>query len=169
MLLTQDGVYYSVPHRLVNRYVELRWTAAKVEVFCEGERVATHVRDRSLPRGESVTDPAHRPRSHADFLDHDSGWYRLQAREVGPSTQAVVESFLASGTAEEQGWRWCEKLLAKRESVGAGALEEICAAALSVTGSPSYKAISTLLRNRNRKPGRDGDGGGEDFAIRRFK
>jgi len=167
VLLTQDGVYYSVPHRLVNRYVEIRWTAAKVEVFCDGERVASHVRDRSLARGESVTDPGHRPKSHADFLDHDSGWYRLQAREVGPSTQAVVESFLGSGAAEEQGWRWCEKLLAKRSSVGADALEEICAAALTVTDSPSYKAISTLIRNRGRKPGPGHDG--EDYAIRRFK
>ena len=38
VLLTQDGVYYSVPHRLVNRRVEVRWTATKVEVFCGGER-----------------------------------------------------------------------------------------------------------------------------------
>ena len=169
VLLTQDGVYYSVPHRLVNRYVEMRWTASKVEVFCDGERVASHVRDRSLPRGESVTDPAHRPESHAGFLDHDSGWYRLQAREVGPSTLAVVESFLTSGTAEEQGWRWCEKLLAKRDSVGANILEEVCSAALAVTESPSYKAINTLLRNRNRRTGRDGRPDGGDYAIRRFK
>ena len=158
-----------MPHRLVNRYVEMRWTAAKVEVFCDGERVASHVRDRSLARGESVTDPGHRPKSHADFLDHDSGWYRLQAREVGPSTLAVVESFLGGGTAEEQGWRWCEKLLAKRDAVGAATLEDICAAALSVTGNPSYKAISTLLRNRSRRPGREEPGNGEDYAIRRFK
>ena len=167
VLLTQDGVYYSVPHRLVKRYVEMRWTASKVEIFFEGERVASHVRDRSLQRGESVTAPEHRPKSHADFLDHDSGWYHLQAREVGPSTLAVVESFLESGTAEEQGWRWCEKLLAKRDSVGAGALGEICAAALAVTDGPSYKAISTLIRNRGRKPGPGRDG--EDYAIRRFK
>ena len=79
----------------------------------------------------------------------------------------MVESFLGSGTAEEQGWRWCEKLLAKRSTVGDDALEEVCAAALTVTGSPSYKAISTLVRNRGRKPGPDGDG--EDYAIRRFK
>ena len=116
-----------------------------------------------------MTDPGHRPKSHADFLDHDSGWYRLQAREVGPSTQAVVESFLAAGTAEEQGWRWCEKLLAKRESVGIGTLEDVCAAALSVTDSPSYKAISTLIRNRRRRIGPDDGGNGEDYAIRRFK
>ena len=120
-------------------------------------------------RGESVTDPGHRPKSHADFLDHDSGWYRLQAREVGPSTQAVVESFLAAGTAEEQGWRWCEKLLAKRESVGIGTLEDVCAAALSVTDSPSYTARRTLIRNRRRRIGPDDGGNGEDYAIRRFK
>ena len=169
VLLVPDGVRYSVPHRLVGRRVEMRWTASRVEVFCEGERVASHARDRSLPRGESVTAPEHRPKSHADFLDHDSGWYRLAAREVGPSTLAVVESFLASGTAEEQGWRWCEKLLARRGSAGDGTLEDVCAAALSVSGSPSYKAIDTLLRNRSRKPGGGGGRDGGDYAIRRFK
>lgn len=167
--LTQDGVCYSVPRRLVNRYVETRWTASKVEVFCDGERVACHVRGRSLPRGGSVTAPEHRPKSHAGFLGHDSGWCRLQAREVGPSAPAVVESFLASGTAEEQGWRWCGKLLAERESAGDEAIGGACAAALSVTGSPSYKAVNALLRNRRRNPGGGGPGDGGDYAIRRFK
>lgn len=51
VLLTQDGVYCSVPRRLANRYVEMRWTASEAEVFCDGERAASHVRDRSLPRG----------------------------------------------------------------------------------------------------------------------
>ena len=168
VLLPQDGVYYSVPHRLVGRRVEMRWTLSEVEVFCDGERVASHARDRSLKRGESVTAPEHRPKSHADFLDHDSEWYRSQAREVGPSTLAVVESLLAAGTAEEQGWRWCEKLLAKRDSIGAATLEDICAAALTVTDRPSYKAINTLARNRSRRKGAGGGGKSEDYAIRRF-
>ena len=46
-------------------------------------------------------------------------------------------------------------------------MEDVCAAALSVTDSPSYKAINTLIRNRGRKPGPGHDG--EDYAIRRFK
>ena len=146
----------------------MRWTLSEVEVFCDGERVASHARDRSLKRGESVTAPEHRPKSHADFLDHDSEWYRSQAREVGPSTLAVVESLLAAGTAEEQGWRWCEKLLAKRDSIGAATLEDICAAALTVTDRPSYKAINTLARNRSRRKGAGGGGKSEDYAIRRF-
>ena len=169
VLLTQDGVYYSVPHRLVGRRVEMRWTASTVEVFCDGERVACHARDRTKQRGDSVTAPEHRPKSHADFLDHDSAWFRGEAQEVGPATLGVVEAFLRAGAAEEQGWGWCEKLLAKRASVGAQTLEEVCAAALSVTKSPSYKAICALLRNRARKAdGPDAPSGG-DYAIRRFK
>ena len=48
-------------------------------------------------------------------------------------------------------------------------MEEVCSAALAVTESPSYKAINTLLRNRNRRTGRDGRPDGGDYAIRRFK
>ena len=119
--------------------------------------MASHARDRSLKRGESVTAPEHRPKSHADFLDHDSEWYRVQAREVGPSA-----------LAEEQGWRWCEKLLAKREAAGDAAVEDVCEAALSVTDHPSYKAINTMLRNRARRGRADAGGKAEDYAIRRF-
>ena len=169
VLLTQDGVYYSVPHRLVGRRVEMRWTASKVEIFCDGERVACHVRDRTKQRGDSVIAPEHRPKSHADFLDHDSDWFRGQAKEVGPATLGVVEAFLREGTAEEQGWGWCEKLLAKRSTVGARDLEEVCAAALSVTKNPSYKAICALLRNKARKADRPYGQSDDDYAIRRFK
>ena len=160
---------HGMPHRLVGRRVEVRWTSTKVDVFCEGERVASHVRDRSLKMGDSVTAPEHRPKSHADFLDHDSAWYRSRSREVGPATAAVIESFLAAGIAEEQGWGWCEKLLSKRASIGEAALEEACAAALSVTEAPSYKAINVLCRNRRRGKGSGPDvAASDDYAIRRF-
>lgn len=169
VLLTQDGVYYSVPHRFVGQRVEMRRTSSKVEVFCGGERIATHVRDRTKQRGESVTAPEHRARSHADFLDHDSGWYRREAQGTGPSTLRVVEAFLAAGSAEEQGWGWCEKLLSKRGAVGASALEEACATALSVTAHPSYKAVNMLLRNMRRKTKQPQASDAADYAIRRFK
>ena len=39
-----DGHYYSVPHSLVRRPVEVRFTATTVECFFKGKRVAAHIR-----------------------------------------------------------------------------------------------------------------------------
>ncbi len=44
-----DGHYYSVPHALVKRQLDVRMTATTVEVLHHGQRVASHV--RSARRG----------------------------------------------------------------------------------------------------------------------
>src|SRR5690606_22178189 len=57
-----DGHYYSVPHRLVRTEVELRITAATVEVFAGNQRVAAHPIDTR--RGAHSTCAEHMPASH---------------------------------------------------------------------------------------------------------
>ena len=57
-----DRHYYSVPHALVGYAVWARFTAATVEVFFRGQRVATHV--RSYQRGAHTTLPEHMPKAH---------------------------------------------------------------------------------------------------------
>ncbi len=42
-----DGHYYSVPHRLVRQEVDLRVTAATIEILHGQQRVATHPRRRT--------------------------------------------------------------------------------------------------------------------------
>ena len=75
-----------------------------VEIFVDGSRVASHARDRSLPKGWHVTDPSHRHPDHDAWVSHDSGWFRQKAKGVGPACLQVVNGFLEAGVAEEQGW-----------------------------------------------------------------
>ena len=168
VLLAQDGVYYSVPHRFVAEKVRMRFTASVVEIFCEGESIAVHRRDRTKKRGEHVTAPDHRPSAHTSYLEHDSDWFRACAKAVGPAALAVVESFLSEGIAEEQGWRYCEKLLSNRKSLGEHALEEICESAIAVTDHPSYKSINLLIRAKKARAQRAEGALPPDYAIRRF-
>jgi transposase len=170
----EDGVYYSVPWRLVGEKVETRVTRGMVEIFCGGERVATHRRDADLPKGARVTDPSHMPKSHADWVGHDSNWYRERASEVGPACSKVVEGFLGAGVAEEQGWRWCEKLLRKLETCSPATVEEVCALAVAAAGAPSYKTVDMLFKTRDARNRRDAEAEAarterDRWAIRRFK
>src|SRR5262249_23198320 len=51
--------YYTVPYHLLHERVEVRLTAAIIELFLKGRRVASH--RRRYGRGEYSTDPAHMP------------------------------------------------------------------------------------------------------------
>jgi len=56
-----EGHYYSVPHTLVGRKVDLRSTATTVEVFHHGQRVASHPKVEQ--RGRRITALPAGPRS----------------------------------------------------------------------------------------------------------
>jgi hypothetical protein len=57
-----DGSLYSVPYRPTRPAVEIRATASTVEIFHDGERVASHARSRRANAAMTVNE--HRPRSH---------------------------------------------------------------------------------------------------------
>jgi hypothetical protein len=164
VLLTQDGVYYSVPHRLVNRYVEMRWTASKVEVFCDGERIAVH--PRSAVRNDDVRQESHQPKWHSEFLQQSGERFRQRALdEIGPWGRKVADSMLSSGRAEEEGYRPCAKLLNLAARHGGRAVEEACERACGITRAPSLKTVKIILKNMpDRDEQRDAK---EDYAILR--
>ena len=165
----EDHVYYSVPWRYAGAVAEVRTTMRAVEIFVDGSRVASHVRDRSLPRGWRVTDPSHRHPDHDAWVSHDSGWFRQKAKSVGPACLQVVDGFLGAGVAEEQGWGWCEKLLRKLDRIPAQAIESACETALTANAAPSYKTVNTLIRNRAEAKEAKRPAGGNPWALRRFK
>jgi transposase len=141
-----DRRYYSVPHQLVHERVEVRATATVVEIFCNGERVASHRRSVG-PRGTAVTDPAHRPRNHRDQAwppERLIGW----GANIGPSVAKVIELTLNRYVNPEQGYRACLGLLRAAEQYGASRMNAACERALSVgiVGGPRRKYIEGILK-----------------------
>ena len=56
------GHYYSVPYALVRQQLGVRLSASVVELFAQGNRVASH--RRSPHKGRHSTVAAHMPRAH---------------------------------------------------------------------------------------------------------
>jgi transposase len=83
--------FYSVPYNLVHELVEVRSLPTTVEIFYKSARVASHL--RSHGRGQVVTNPEHRPKSHQAHLE----WTPLRmvnwARTIGPNTAAYSSGF----------------------------------------------------------------------------
>ena len=139
-----DHRYYSVPARLVRREVEVVATASTVQVMCDGERVAQHMRSYG-PKGDYVTNVEHMPESHRDYAGWSGEWFRGKAAAVGPETLAVTERILASRQVEQQSYRTCRALIGLGERNGNGLLEEACAKARAISARPTYKTVKTIL------------------------
>src|ERR1035437_323617 len=62
-----DNHWYSVPYQLTQQEVEVRATAATVEIFHRGLRVASHARSHVAHVATTVND--HRPKAHQRHLE----------------------------------------------------------------------------------------------------
>lgn len=80
---------YSVPYQLVGSFVDARVTAARVELFYNFQRVASHARSDEV--GGHTTNLGHMPESHRSYANRTPESFIAWARSIGPSLLAVVE------------------------------------------------------------------------------
>ncbi|MBO0715314.1 MAG: IS21 family transposase, partial [Acidimicrobiales bacterium] len=135
--------YYSVPHQLVGRRVDLRLSSATVEVFCAGRRVASHL--RRYQHGFS-TDPAHMPESHRRHAEWTPSRIVAWANKTGPATASLCEAILTSRPHPEQGYRSCLGIIRLSNRYGTERLEAACGRALSARAL-SYRSVESILRH----------------------
>ncbi|MDQ6793403.1 MAG: IS21 family transposase [Chloroflexota bacterium] len=141
--------YYSVPYRLAGESVDVRLSAATVEVFHRHSRVASHVRRFSA--GYS-TDPAHMPKSHRRHAAWTPSRIVAWAAKTGPATAKLAEAIIAARAHPEQGFRSCLGIVRLGERFGTERLEAACERALAARAY-SYKSVESILRTGlDRKP-----------------
>jgi len=129
---------YTVPWRLIGQRLHARSAGDIVQIFAEGEVVATHVRRLS---GRS-TDFAHYPPEKIAFAMRTPTWCRHSAAEVGPACQAVIAEFMRDNAIHHL--RSAQGVLGLRDKHGCERLEAACARAIAV-GDPSYRTIKGIL------------------------
>jgi transposase len=139
-----QGHYYSVPYQLLHELVDAHRTAATVEIFHRGQRVAAHVRDDR--RGRHTTDPAHMPKAHREHLEWSPSRLIDWAQTIGPQTAALVEAILADRPHPEQGYRSCLGILRLAKGYGVERLEAACARA-GAARARSYRHVDAILKH----------------------
>lgn len=146
-----EGHYYSVPHNLVKQKVDARYTAATVECFFKGKRVAAHV--RSHARGKFTTAADHMPEAHRKHMEWTPGRLLNWAVKIGPAARDVVQWQFDHRPHPEQGYRACLGLLNLGKCYGNDRLEAACRRALAI-GLPVLKSIKSILEARlDQQPG----------------
>jgi transposase len=140
-----DGHYYSVPHVLIKREVDVRMTHNTIECFHRGERVASH--QRSKLKGRHTTVAAHMPESHRQAGEWSPERLLKWAAKTGPAAEKLIQVVMASRKHPQQAYRSCLGILRLGNAYGEARLEAACRRAL-VLGSCRYKSIESILKHR---------------------
>lgn len=139
-----EGHYYSAPYALVQEEVELRYTAATVEIFFRGKRIASHL--RSHCPGRHTTQTEHMPKNHREYLEWSPSRILGWAASMGEATGQIAGKILTSREHPEQGYRSCLGILRLGKLYGRDRLEAASKRALAI-GASSYKSIRSILEN----------------------
>lgn len=137
---------YSVPFDLIGEKVQIRLTKNIVEIFYDGSRIASHKRLENIQH-QPIVNPEHMPGEHRKYLDFNSDEFIERASAIGSNTLKVVQYFLKSGKAPEQGYKSCISLMKLAERYGNKKAEIACEHMLALSGTPSIRSISSILKN----------------------
>lgn len=138
-----DRHYYSVPYRYARAEVDVRFTATTVEIFHQGERIASHPRSRL--KGRHSTQEAHLAPAHQEVAGWNAQRFLDWAAKVGPQTQAAIAQALASRVHPQQAYRTALGILRLAKVHGDDRLEAACLRAIQIK-SVTYRSIASILK-----------------------
>jgi transposase len=139
-----DRHYYSVPYRYARQPVDVRSTAATVEIFHRGERLASHPRSRGP--GGHTTVAAHLAPAHQMVAGWNAQRFLDWAAQIGPQTQTVIERVLQARPHPQQGYRTALGILRLAKAYGNDRLEAACQRAARLQ-TLTYRSIASILKH----------------------
>jgi transposase len=139
-----DRHWYSVPYQLTQREVEIRASASTVEIFHQGERVASHLRSSVARRFTTIAE--HRPKAHQRYLDWTPSRVLEWVGKIGPSAIEVATRILDANPHPEQGFRSCLGLIRLGDEYAAERVEAAARHALLVNAC-TYQSVKSILKN----------------------
>jgi transposase len=150
---------YSVPWQFIGQKVDARSTALMVQIFHDGQLVATHGRK---PAGKQTV-AGHYPPEKIAFQMKTPVWCRRRAAEIGPACTALIAELLEVNALFRL--RAAQGVLALADKHSPQRLEAACAKAIAV-GDPSYRTVKGILAaglEADPPPPSTGDGGAAAF------
>lgn len=137
--------YYSVPHQMIKKQIDVRVTANVVECFYKNKRIASHVRNDH--QGRHTTVKEHMPKSHQKWAQWTPERFVRWAEKIGPQTTRLITKLISSRPHPQQGFRSALGILRLSKSYGEDRLEAACKRALLIR-STSYRSVSSILKHR---------------------
>jgi transposase len=133
--------FYSVPHALVSKEVDVRLTKGTIEIFFQGNRVASHA--RSIASGRFSTLEEHMPMHHRSQMEQTVERFLAEGEKIGPWTARFMQGVFTKRKHPALGYRTCQGVmrLAKKYPER---IEAACEKATRVGGF-AYRTLESLL------------------------
>lgn len=87
-----DKHYYSVPHHYINQRVEYQLTQRCVAIFCEGNRIAYHI--RAFEAGKATTLSEHMPKAHQRYANWTPKSFLEWSQQVGTNMTNMAQHLI---------------------------------------------------------------------------
>lgn len=137
-----DKHYYSVPYQYVHQKVEARLTAATVEIFCKGARIAAHARSFIPHKHTTTTD--HMPTTHQEQGRWNPERILKWAETIGPCVVLLLKEIMAHRDHPEQGYRACLGVMRLGKSYSKERMEAAALRAIQYKAF-SFRSVKSIL------------------------
>lgn len=143
-MFTVEGTSYNAPFMLSGKVVDIRITAATVEILHQGGRVASHERQEG---GPPVINTQYLRPADRHFSQWNSNDSLAWAATAGDHVQAYLAKLLARSAIREHGYRVTSTMKRLLSEYGAERLNAACARANEI-GADRISSVRSILRNK---------------------
>ena len=141
-----DGYYYSAPYTLIGKELDVNFSEYVVEIFYQGERVASHIR-LHFGNKKQATELAHMPKEHSQMAEWTPERITNWARSVGVNTSALIEELIKRKPHPQQAFRAAVGIIRLSKQYGCDRVEAACRRAVS-TKAISYTSVESILKHQ---------------------
>lgn len=132
---------YSAPWTLIGRHLWVRADRSSVQLYCDDDRVATHLPQK---RGKRRTDERHLPEHRSDYRHRARSYWEQRADALGPEVGSYVREVFDSDDVLDQ-LRTVQAMVSHLADFPPERTKAACLRA-SFYGSYSYGALKAILR-----------------------
>lgn len=138
--------YYSVPHHYIGKCVEYQLAENSVAIFCQGQRIAYHVRSNDI--GQPTTLTEHMPHAHLQHQQWTPQKFLSWGETVGVHTTKIAEYLIKHKANPECCYRIHLGFLKLAKRFSKPRLEEACQYAITHQ-LQSYTQVKSILETQS--------------------
>lgn len=136
--------HYSCPYQYLGNTADLRISKSLVEIYCNDERIASHVRFPAYMSNRWSTHEEDLPENFSQ-AEWNKERYLNEAEAIGCATHEVVKRIFSSYTLEERGFNPSKSVLKLARSYNKQRCENACELALKSYHSPRYRHLKSII------------------------
>lgn len=134
--------YYSVPHHLARKSVDVYQNGNVIEIYHDNVHVCRH--QFSLKKYRYTTRDEHMPSEHRYVKGWSSRWFIFKAGEIGPHCATVIQAVMKKQEHVQQGFNAAMGILRLAKVYSEQRLEAACTRACKYK-SYSIRALKSIL------------------------